>query len=40
MHAIERLQPFFAQQAPRLTALSDRIWSLAELRYAERESAR
>ncbi|WP_137895178.1 amidohydrolase [Ramlibacter sp. 2FC] len=40
MHAIEQLQPFFEQQAPRLIALSDRIWSLAELRYAEQESAR
>lgn len=40
MHPIEQLQPFFEQQAPRLIALSDRIWSLAELRYAERESAR
>ncbi len=40
MHPIEQLRPFFEQQAPRLIALSDQIWSLAELRYAEQESAR
>lgn len=39
MHAIEALGPFFEEHAPRLIELSDRIWSLAELRYAEHESA-
>lgn len=40
MHPIEQLAPFFAQNTPRLIALSDRIWSLAELRYSEGESVR
>ena len=39
MHPIEQLQPFFEREAPRLIALSDKIWSLAELRYAEQASA-
>ncbi|MCW5639343.1 MAG: amidohydrolase [Rubrivivax sp.] len=30
---------FVDREAPRLEALADRIWDLAELRYAERESA-
>lgn len=34
------LQDFFARETPRMTALADRIWSLAELRYAETASAR
>ena len=37
---IHDLDAFFAREAPRFTALADRIWSLAELRYAERESVR
>lgn len=40
MSTIQHLEPFFAREAPRFTALADRIWSLAELRYAERESVR
>ena len=38
--ATERLEPFFAREAPRLIDLSDRIWALAELRYQEVASAR
>lgn len=37
---MELLQDFFARETPRMTALADRIWSLAELRYAETASAR
>lgn len=33
------LQEFFTREMPRMTALADRIWSLAELRYAETASA-
>ena len=33
------LQDFFARETPRMTALADQIWSLAELRYAETASA-
>mgnify|MGYP001365128420 FL=1 len=33
------LQDFFTRETPRMTALADQIWSLAELRYAERASA-
>ena len=33
------LQDFFVRETPRMTALADRIWSLAELRYAETASA-
>ena len=40
MHPLDTLRPFFEQQAPRIIALSDRIWSLAEIRYAEETSAR
>ena len=36
---MELLQEFFAREAPRMTALADQIWSLAELRYAETASA-
>lgn len=39
MHPIDELQDFFAQETPRMTALADSIWSLAELRYAETASA-
>jgi aminobenzoyl-glutamate utilization protein B len=34
MSAAEHLQDFFQQQSPRMAALADSIWSLAELRYA------
>ena len=37
---MEQLQEFFTREAPRMTALADQIWSLAELRYAETASAR
>ncbi len=37
---MEQLQDFFARETPRMTALADQIWSLAELRYAETASAR
>ncbi|ART55226.1 amidohydrolase [Acidovorax carolinensis] len=40
MHPIDELRPFFEQQAPRTIALSDQIWSLAELRYAEEASVK
>ena len=33
------LQDFFTRETPRMTALADRIWKLAELRYAETASA-
>ncbi|WP_034713554.1 M20 family metallopeptidase [Acidovorax sp. JHL-9] len=36
---MEQLQEFFTRETPRMTALADRIWSLAELRYAETASA-
>jgi hypothetical protein len=39
MSAAEHLQDFFQQQSPRMAALADSIWSLAELRYAETASA-
>ena len=29
------LHDFFVRETPRMTALADQIWSLAELRYAE-----
>ncbi|MDE2415863.1 MAG: amidohydrolase [Comamonadaceae bacterium] len=37
---MEQLQDFFTRETPRMTALADQIWSLAELRYAETASAR
>lgn len=37
---IQELQDFFANEKPRMSALADRIWSLAELRYAETVSAK
>ncbi|WP_404300357.1 M20 family metallopeptidase [Alicycliphilus denitrificans] len=37
---MEQLQEFFRRETPRMTALADQIWSLAELRYAETASAR
>lgn len=37
---MEQLQDFFARETPRMAALADQIWSLAELRYAETASAR
>ncbi|HCE30318.1 MAG TPA: amidohydrolase [Comamonadaceae bacterium] len=40
MQTLDHLRPFFDQHAPRLTAVADQIWSLAELRYAEETSAR
>lgn len=36
---MDTLQEFFTREMPRMTALADRIWSLAELRYAETASA-
>lgn len=36
---MEYLQEFFTRETPRMTALADKIWSLAELRYAETASA-
>ena len=33
------LQDFFTRETPRMTALADQIWKLAELRYAETVSA-
>lgn len=36
---MSELQEFFTRESPRMTALADRIWSLAELRYAETASA-
>ena len=36
---MQLLQEFFAREAPRMCALADQIWSLAELRYAETASA-
>jgi len=36
---MEQLQDFFTRETPRMTALADQIWSLAELRYAETASA-
>ena len=36
---MNELQDFFAREPPRMTALADKIWSLAELRYAETASA-
>ena len=37
---LAEIEPLFAREAPRFTDLADRIWGLAELRYAERESMR
>ena len=37
---MEQLQEFFTRETPRMAALADQIWSLAELRYAETASAR
>ena len=39
MSIMNELQDFFTQQTPRMTALADKIWTLAELRYAENASA-
>jgi aminobenzoyl-glutamate utilization protein B len=39
MQAMSALQNFFQRETPRMTALADQIWSLAELRYAENASA-
>lgn len=36
---MNELQDFFTRETPRMTALADQIWSLAELRYAETASA-
>ena len=36
---MDQLQDFFTREAPRMTALADQIWKLAELRYAETASA-
>lgn len=38
MQAMSALQNFFQRETPRMTALADQIWSLAELRYAENAS--
>ncbi len=37
---LAEIEPLFAREAQRFTDLADRIWGLAELRYAERESMR
>lgn len=39
MQAMSALHDFFQRETPRMTALADQIWSLAELRYAENASA-
>lgn len=36
---MNELQGFFTRETPRMAALADKIWSLAELRYAETASA-
>ncbi len=36
---MDQLQDFFTRETPRMTALADQIWKLAELRYAETASA-
>ncbi len=36
---MNELQGFFTRETPRMVALADKIWSLAELRYAETASA-
>lgn len=36
---MNELQDFFTRETPRMTALADQIWALAELRYAETASA-
>ncbi len=36
---MDLLQEFFNRETPRMTAMADKIWSLAELRYAEKASA-
>ena len=37
---LQGLQSFFQRETPRMSALADQIWSLAELRYAETASAK
>ena len=39
MGAIDKLAPFIDARSDRYAELSDRIWSLAELRYDEHKSA-
>ena len=39
MGAIDKLAPFIDARSERYAELSDRIWSLAELRYDEHKSA-
>ncbi len=39
MTTLQALQGFFQQAGPRMNAMADHIWSLAELRYAETASA-
>ena len=39
MHPIEQLAELFERESPRMIGISDQIWALAELRYAERTSA-
>ena len=39
VQSIQDLQDFFDRERPRMAGLADRVWSLAELRYAERGSA-
>ena len=34
--SIQDLQDFFDRERPRMAGLADSVWSLAELRYAER----
>ena len=37
---LQGLQSFFQRETPRMSALADQIWTLAELRYAETASAK
>ncbi|AHV92090.1 putative amidohydrolase [Bordetella holmesii 41130] len=39
IQSLALLDDFFARETPRMTGLADKIWSLAELRYAETASA-
>ena len=39
VQSIQDLQDFFDRERPRMAGLADSVWSLAELRYAERGSA-
>ena len=39
VQSIQDLQDFFDRERPRMAGLADRVWSLAELRYASGRSA-